>query len=308
MPWLDEALDRLTRQPLCGYYPGMPAAAEPTALAAMALIAHGRSAAARAGLAWLADLQSPSGSIGVDASHPAPCWPTGWAVLAWHTAATASRASKGKTAPEIRPASAWLDAQERAVAWLLATKGVAEESTEAVGHDATLQAWPWIEGTHSWVEPSAMGLLALKAVGHAAHPRSREAVRLLLDRMVPTGGWNQGNKIILNRVLRPHIEPTGLALASLFGELESPEPIGMSLGYLRTAISRPVAPASLSYGLIGLAAHGRSLPEADRWLAAACARTLQREASPYHLALLALASLGRNCPWFLPPVHPQDKG
>jgi len=55
------------------------------------------------------------------------------------------------------------------------------------------------------------------------------------------------------------------------------------------------------YGLLGLAAHNATPAAADDWLQAAAGRTLAREPSSYHLALLALAALGDTCP-LLPPV------
>jgi hypothetical protein len=57
MHWLDDALTRLSGQPCCGYRADGPPATEPTALAAMALAAHGRSSEARTGLEWLAAAQ-----------------------------------------------------------------------------------------------------------------------------------------------------------------------------------------------------------------------------------------------------------
>lgn len=294
--WLEEALDRLGRRPVCGYHAHGPAAVEPTALAAMALAGHGRIEAAQAALAWLADLQSDRGSLGVDEQHATPCWPTGWAVLAWRAADVLP---PRRDAPAGSP---WSDPAARAVAWLLATKGTAERNSEIMGHDTTLQAWPWVEGTHSWVEPSAIALLALKASGHAGHPRSREAVRLLLDRMLPSGGWNQGNKIVMGRVLRPQVQPTGLALAALAGEAEAAGPARRSVGYLNRALAAPVSPASLSYALVGMAAHGHFPADARQRLAAAGADALAHGAPPYPLALAALAALGADCPFLERPA------
>jgi len=289
--WLEETLDRLGRRPVCGYYAGGPAAVEPTALAAMALVGHGRVHAADAALEWLVNLQSDRGSLGIDKQHWTPCWPTGWAVLAWQ-AATALRPHA-----DAQSGSPWSEPAARAVAWLLATKGTAERNNGIMGHDTTLQAWPWVEGTHSWVEPSAIGLLALKSSGHAQHPRSREAVRLLMDRMLPSGGWNQGNKIVMGRVLRPQVQPTGLALAALAGEAEAADHVRRSLGYLDRAVLAPLSPASLSYALVGMAAHGRSPADAGQRLAAAAADALGHDAPPYPLALAALAALGADCPY-----------
>ena len=87
MAWLDEAIERLTARPVCGYQREGAPAVEPTALAALALLAAGRGGRAMPALDWLAAAQSADGSLGIDADTRQPCWPTGWAILAWSTAA-----------------------------------------------------------------------------------------------------------------------------------------------------------------------------------------------------------------------------
>jgi len=51
-----------------------------------------------------------------------------------------------------------------------------------------------------------------------AHPRADEAVQLMLDRILPGGGCNYGNTIVLDQLLRPHIQPTGIVLLALAGD------------------------------------------------------------------------------------------
>ena len=270
----------------------------------MALWAHGRRADAKAALHWLAEIQSGDGSVPVDGSHDGPGWATGWAVLAWH-AALAEGHSTRSAAKEIgtrRPAGAdaWAVAADRAVHWILATKGRASPPSPLLGHDTSLQAWAWAEGSASWVEPTAIQLLALKASGLAGHPRCREAVRLLRNRAVPSGGWNCGNTVVFGTPLRAHVQPSGLALAALVGEPTAHAEVRGAVRYLDSTLSASTTIVSLSYALIGLAGHGERPSEADPWLAAACGRSLRREAPPYALALAALAALGRDCPWYEP--------
>jgi hypothetical protein len=173
-----------------------------------------------------------------------------------------------------------------------------------LGHDATLEAWPWVEGTHSWVEPTAINLLALKAAGYAEHARCRDGVRLLCDRATAAGGWNYGNPQVFGARLSAHVQPTGLALAALAGEDSAAREIQLGVAYLRRTVSPDMAAASLSYALIGLAAHGQIVHEAPVWLGRAARRTLEEGAAPYALALLSLAATGRSCPWFTPPSRP----
>jgi hypothetical protein len=182
----------------------------------------------------------------------------------------------------------------------LSFKGRPIPRSPEIGHDTTIEAWPWVEGTHPWVEPTAINLLALKASGHAQHIRSRDAVRMLCDRAVPSGGWNCGSREVLGMALLAHVQPTGLALAALGGEESAAAKIASAVGYLRRTLSASVATASLCYALIGLAAQGQEPREAAAWLEAAADRTFAQGGPPYQLALLALAASGRACPWFIP--------
>ncbi|MCR4413446.1 MAG: hypothetical protein NUV77_13580 [Thermoguttaceae bacterium] len=296
MPWLDETLDRLADKPVCGYRPGAPPAVEPTALAAMALAAHRRMSPAGQALGWLAEIQSSDGSLGIDAAHRTPKWPTGWGVLAWSVIDAAAQPSP----------SPWHAQAARGVAWLLATEGKREQAAPLLGHDVDLVGWPWVEGTHSWLEPTAIALLALKAAGLGDHARCREAVRLIVDRMLPSGGWNYGNTMVLGNVTQPNVQSTGLALAALVGEAIEPARLRPSIEWLRRTLSPSTTTISLGYAVLGLAGHAASPDEASQWLAAAYHRTLQRGASPYALAVAALAALGAACPWYRrdhrPPV------
>jgi hypothetical protein len=288
MHWFDQLLDRLCATLPCGYHIGGPASSEPTALAALALTSHKRSAAAGIAINSLSGMQSADGSVGPTATQATPGWPTALAVLAANYFAT--------SAP---PATFHLSRQfdtPKAVAWILQTKGEALPRNDATGHDTTLIGWPWVEETHSWVEPTAMQVLALKATGYNDHPRTREAVRLLIDRLLAGGGCNYGNTVVMGQELRPHLQPTGLAMMTLAGETDRDGRIAKSLDYLSRELSPRTAAASLAYGLLGMAAHGRLPRDSEAWLENAYRRTVAREAAPYRLALLALAVLGDRCP------------
>jgi hypothetical protein len=285
MNWLDDVVTRLAAAVSWGYHVGSPSATEPAALTALALIAHRQDRAAAGPLAWLLSLQATDGSLGIDAAQSTPGWPTSLAVLAWH-------AAQGSP-PKDQKRSTAID---RALAWILQTEGASIEITAGMGHDSTIRGWPWVEGTHSWVEPTAMHLLALKHTGHGDHARARDAVRLLQDRLLDGGGCNYGNTVVFKQQLRPHVQPTGLALLALGGEDEVRGQMEKSVSYLERELPRQAATDSLCYGLLGLAAQ-QSLPApADAWLAAASRRTISRGPSSYKLALLALAGLGASCP------------
>ncbi len=295
MSWFDQTLDLLAGKPCCGYRANGAAAVEPTALAAMALAAGRGEQAAEPALQWLADVQAGEGSLGIDAANPHPRWPTGWAVLGW------------RAVPALAEDPRWNAATQKAVAWILSFRGRSLPRSSSLQHDTALCGWPWVESTHSWVEPTAINLMALKKSGKAGHPRSQAAVELLLDRMLPSGGWNYGNTKVLGNTLRPQVQPTGLALAALHGEQSAAEHVQRSVDYLDRVLCEETTTASLCYALIGAAAHGHRPAAADRWLEAAWRRTLEHGASPYLLALTVLARLGRDCPWFANTLAGQQR-
>lgn len=107
----------------------------------------------------------------------------------------------------------------RLTAMLLERRGIAiEGETPEVRLDGSLQAWSWVDGTFSWVEPTALALLALRqtaATGETAAARIDEAERLLADRACPGGGWNYGNGAVMGQDLRPYVPTTALALLAL---------------------------------------------------------------------------------------------
>jgi hypothetical protein len=82
-----------------------------------------------------------------------------------------------------------------------------------------------VDETFSWVEPTAWGLLALKAAPHrppAATARIDEAERLLFDRACDPGGWNYGNPNVFGQPLRPYVPTTALGLVALQDRRDHP--------------------------------------------------------------------------------------
>ena len=280
----DTLLTRLAERAECSYLPGSPIATEPTALAALALLTCKEETSADRALRWLVRVQSRDGNLGVTATDPQPCWPTSLAILAW---AKAGARYWGRI--------------ERAHSWLLDAKGMAlhprkGQENEVMGHNMALVGWPWVAGTHSWIEPTALAVIALKATGHGDHPRTREAVRLLIDRLLPTGGCNYGNTVVFGQQLLEHLQPTGLTMLALAGEKSTDERITRSLDYLEQNLSGSVGTPSLCFGLQGLAAHGRAPVNRRKWLAESMENALRRDRAPWHDALLLLAEQGESSP------------
>jgi len=282
MNWISSSLERLVQQPICGYIPGQSPASEPTALAALALTGSSLHTPAQKAAEWLADLQTEEGSISVRPGAEKPRWPTALAVLTWQVVGGTPNRFERQI--------------ERALAWSLSLFGARFKPNVDVGHRCMLSAWPWVEGTHSWVEPTALQVLALRASGLGKHPRTREARELLIDRQLPAGGCNAGNTIVLGQAMRPHVQPTGLAMLALAGERDAGGVIDRSLSYLENALSEETTPTSLCWGLMGLTAHDRRPAGADDWLSKAAARAEHRRFSLNDQALLVLASLGEMSP------------
>lgn len=158
-----------------------------------------------------------------------------------------------------------------------------------------LVGWPWVESTHSWLEPTAFCFLALKAAGMRAHPRADEALQLMLDRILP--GANYGNTIVLDQLLRPHVQPSGIVLLALAGDADRNERILKSIAWLEQAIDEKTTIASLAYAAMGLTAHDRSPVDILSRLEIALARpTATMGAALPRRSLTALAMLGMRNP------------
>ena len=260
------------------YRPGLASCAESTALVCLAI--GGRLAfdqQRHAGLRWLAARQRADGSVpsGSDASSPA--WTTGLAVLAWILANEGNEASHNPQAA-------------KAIRWLMEARGLPIAlSPDFFAHDTTLIGWSWVEGTHSWVEPTAYAVMAMRAAAQGAHPRSREGIRLLLDRTIPGGGWNYGNSKVLGNTLRPFPETTGLVLCALAGEPRDAR-IDESIVYLNQVLPRIRTPLSLGWGLMGLSAWDERPIGAEQWLDECAARCVKRPHTTMEDAILLLAS------------------
>ena len=290
MNWLAPLLDQLALEPACGYRRQSTPCTEPTALAAIALLTHNRLAAAQTALAWLLAQQQPDGALGISTSQSSPHWPTSHALIAWHTACRHEESSEQLTA-----------AMQRGADWLLSVHGVVIPPTPQLGHDSTLLGWPWVESTHSWFEPTAWSVIALKLAGYDQHPRVREAVRLLIDRLLPEGGCNYGNSFVLGNKLRPHVAPSGLALLALSGEVDPSGRIEATVDYLQRVVSSQLAPQSLSYALLGLAAAHAPPDDAAHWLQLAAQRAIEHRPDPPTMALLALTAHDGTSPFTLLP-------
>jgi len=186
-----------------GYYPGKASRIEPTCWVSLYLsrLQNPKTRPVTGAFRWVASQQRADGFLD-DATSASP-----------------NLGFNGLAALALR--SAWsLDQTRQLLDALVRTKGVAIANDPNNGQNNTLQAWPWIEGTFSWVEPTSWCLLALKKsmalMGtRETSARIDEAERLLLDRVCRSGGWNYGNPSVLGTELNAYLPTTALALLAL---------------------------------------------------------------------------------------------
>ena len=185
----------------------------------------------------LTTAQDPDGRVSMSREHEEAFWPTALSVLAWY----------GSQPHELHCS--------RGVQFLLNTTGQhrSKNPDDQVGHDPSIPGWPWIDRTHSWIEPTALSVLALRVAGHGQHDRVSEGIRMMLDRQLLHGGWNYGNTTVYGRELHPMPESTGAALTGLAGQAEQGT-VARSIDYLQGEVDRLRTPISLGWGLLGLAA------------------------------------------------------
>lgn len=281
--WIEQARARLRstdRSPAgWGYRCDTKVAVEPTVLASLGLLAtlddelDRRIAVESANR--IASSQRFDGSIGVDDDSTSPEWATPFAVLLWTAVRSHSREA------------------ELALDRILYRRGdpFDQGNDHVVGHNTKLVGWPWVEKTHSWVEPTAHALIALAARRRIDHPHAQEGVRLLLDRALPSGGWNYGNTTVYGRPLRPQPEPTGLALSALsLCGASANSAVVAGIAYLQQTLKDIRTPRSLGWGLIGLTACGARPQNADEMLIQAYNYIADQPTSAIDLGLLLLAA------------------
>ncbi len=278
-----------------GYAPGQPPHPEPTCLALLALAGERdrQADAVSKALAWLETCALGDGTYRLGRGRHEAAWPTALALF---------------TLAELGEPRARLDPIAKA---LLALRGrpMGGKGEEQVNDiDGGLVGWPWAEGTFSWVEPTAWACLALARAGQGAHPRVGEGRKLLLDRVLATGGVNYGNRRIFGVTLEAIPTPTALALLALQHRRDD-DAVRRSFEYLRAHALASDDVEHLAWAILALDAFresGDTLEALKDRLRAARddrATTAYLREAPLRQALVALAlDADRRNPFLLPPV------
>ena len=146
---------------------------------------------------------------------------------------------------------------------------------------------------------STPGTTPLRSRARSAGPRSRRVLLL-------TSGLGYGHRRASDAIKQAlaELSPASVTSDLDFWSLMNPGVAGsIQQMYLQVvqrhsalydrvyALDEHTSPASLAYGLLGLAAHGTTCRMAEEWLSTAAASARKRE-SPLEMALLLLAAAG----------------
>jgi hypothetical protein len=179
------------------YSPGMQSFSEPTLLTILGLIAAGSSADSRPLVDWTLKTRNANGSIGLNREFPDEgIWNSSLLAIAMHHLGLHSE-------------------RDAAINFLLGCRSIKSSRSSDNDLDTMLVGWPWVVHTFGWVEPTSWALLSLALAGKSDHPRAIEGRRFLVDRCLPEGGWNYGNKIVFENTLMPFWDSTAIATLAL---------------------------------------------------------------------------------------------
>jgi hypothetical protein len=181
----------------------------------------------------------------------------------------------------------------RLLGGIVSSKGVAVKTAD---EGTSLQAWPWIPDTYSWVEPTAWCLLALKRArpqlqSHAAESRIAEAEKLLINRLCVNGGWNYGSATALGQDLRPYVPTTAAALIALQDRRKDPA-VARAVEYLHGARLKEPSAMALAFTAVSLRLLGLPVDDVDEHLAAG----VERAERIGNLQALAMALYALSAP------------
>ena len=77
--------------------------------------------------------------------------------------------------------------------------------------------WPWTQGAHGWIEPTAWGMLALRAGRPEAAAGIADGLEVLRDQECVGGGWNYGTREGFGVAQPPFVQTTAVAVLAVAG-------------------------------------------------------------------------------------------
>ncbi len=227
-------------------------------------------------IAWLHNTQHQDGGWGLGATDEQSGWHTAWAVL------TLARQDPSQVI--VVRGTEWLLSVET----LRTTEDAIQMLEPTVAIDLHLRGWPWLPGEASWIEPTALAILALTAARAPATDRIDEATRYVLDRRCQGGGWNVGNPVMFSQPLPARAHPTAWALLAL-AQVAPQSVTTEDLVTLRSEMLNDGGAPALAWGLLALRALGQSDDTAVQRLRALQLPDGSWGHSPYETGLSMLA-------------------
>lgn len=264
------------------YFAAGESAAEPTALAVMALrdaaagAAPPHAAAMHKGLEYLISLQTEGGGLRPAASHQNS---TAISALAGLALATCGDVTHRRAATRVADALA---------GWEPQTWKYDPAQRDTFGNDTSLRGFCWTPETFSWVEPTAYAVLLCDALGRAAEPRIVEARRMLVDRAIASGGWNYGNPKVLGVELEPDAMTSAIALLALRDDPDR-SCVRDGLAYLERTAPQLRSALTVAWAVVALRAFGRDVAALLHHAEQLLESGLFSRGSPWHTALVAIA-------------------
>jgi len=253
-----------------GYRPGGASLVEPSAFSALALFAGGELDAARRGLAFLKSCQSASGSLGLSPTDRTGGWMAYSALLAFH-----AFGARDEEARLVDWALSFSDASSRF------TPADREAIAKTYRYDASIPGWPWTPDTTAWVEPTSLFIIALIRAGvPPENARIAAGLRLIVDRRVPSGGWNFGNPFMKSHELPASPLSTSLALACLAAANvpEDHPAVGAGLRFLEDSLAGDASAVSLAWAVMAFRSY-RSKDQLVPGLSARLGKLLRADGS-----------------------------
>jgi squalene cyclase len=263
-----------------GYALGQHSVLEPTAAGTLALssASNAHESYERA-LNWIQAAQNRDGGWGCSPDDGESGWQTAWAVLALAHAGVAR------------------STVDRGAAWLLAVETLDSDDDprmeEVLSIDPDLRGWPWRPGEASFVEPTALAMLALHAGPPTERIRARldEAVTYLQDRRCRGGGWNVGNPMMFSKPLPPRAHPTAWALLAL-AQIAPQAIVDSDRAALLADMERDGGALALAWGVLALTVLGKEEALMTTHLATLQTPNGGWNENPYHTAVATMALQG----------------
>lgn len=262
-----------------GYTTGGISLVEPTAAVVLALHGHDdHTRLVHTAADWLQSAQHADGGWGLNQDDHTSGWLTAWAV--W---ALARLNSPNDAVPR---GAAWL----QQVQSLPASEDAIQQAGAVLEIDPTLQGWPWWPGEASWIEPTALALLALSTVSTHSIDRARrdESIQYLLDRRCRPGGWNVGNPVMFSQSLPPRACPTAWVMLAL-AQHNHAAITEADIDALRTDMGQDGGALALAWGRLALQAFAHDDTTGLRRLLLLQGANGSWNNNPYHTAIASLA-------------------